>query len=74
MTLDEAQHTVAAGLIAPETITPLSAVITGASPGRSDDTQITLFDGTGVGLQDIAVAARVVALAQMRGQATEVEL
>lgn len=36
--------------------------------------QITLFDGTGVGLQDIAVAAKVVALARTQGLATEVEL
>jgi ornithine cyclodeaminase len=72
--LGEAQHAVAAGLITAAEITPLGAVITGAVRGRTDDAQITLFDGTGVGLQDIAVAAKVVELARARGLATEVEL
>ena len=34
--------------------------------------EITLFDGTGVGLQDLAVAAAVVELAQKAGKAIEV--
>ena len=74
VTLGEAQHAVGAGLIAATDITPLGAVITGAAEGRTGDDQITLFDGTGVGLQDIAVAARVVELAKAKGLATEVEL
>ena len=74
VTLGEAQHAVGAGLIAATDITPLGAVITGAAEGRTRDDQITLFDGTGVGLQDIAVAARVVELAKAKGLATEVEL
>ncbi len=74
VTLGEAQHAVGAGLIAAADITPIGAVITGAAEGRTSDDQITLFDGTGVGLQDIAVAARVVELAKAKGLATEVEL
>jgi alanine dehydrogenase len=31
-------------------------VINGTHPGRTSDEEITLFDGTGVGLQDLAVA------------------
>ena len=73
-TLGEAQHAIASGLITAEQITPIGAVITGAVDGRTDDAQITLFDGTGVGLQDIAVAAKVVELARAQGLAQEVEL
>tara|TARA_R110002073_G_scaffold22414_5_gene77405 strand:+ start:1421 stop:2380 length:960 start_codon:yes stop_codon:yes gene_type:complete len=74
VTLGEAQHAVGAGLIRDADITPLGAVITGAATGRDGDDQITLFDGTGVGLQDIAVAARVLELARAQGLAVEVEL
>ncbi|WP_417586593.1 iminosuccinate reductase BhcD [Pararhodobacter oceanensis] len=74
VTLGEAQHAVAAGLISAGDITPLGAVITGAAQGRTSDAQITLFDGTGVGLQDIAVAAKTVELARARGLALEVAL
>lgn len=54
-------------------ITQLGAVINGTDPGRTSDAQITLFDGTGVGLQDLAVAAAVVDLAVERGIAIEVD-
>ncbi|PVH27924.1 iminosuccinate reductase BhcD [Pararhodobacter oceanensis] len=74
LTLGEAQHAAAAGLISAGDITPLGAVITGAAQGRTSDAQITLFDGTGVGLQDIAVAAKTVELARARGLALEVAL
>ena len=70
--IGEAQHAVAQGLIAASAITPIGQVITGAHPGRRSAEEITLFDGTGVGLQDLAVAARVVELAKQAGQATEV--
>ncbi|MXY41664.1 MAG: ornithine cyclodeaminase family protein [Rhodospirillaceae bacterium] len=54
--IGEAQHAFAAGTIAESAITPLGAVIDGTHPGRTSDAEITLFDGTGVGLQDLAVA------------------
>lgn len=41
--------------------------------GRTSDDQITLFEGTGVGLQDIVVAASVVNLAEGKGIATKVD-
>ena len=59
VTLGEAQHAVAQGLIAQADIVEIGAVINGTHPGRTSDRQITLFDGTGVGLQDLAVAAAV---------------
>jgi alanine dehydrogenase len=74
VTLGEAQHAVAEALISAEDITQLGAVINGTHPGRSSDQEITLFDGTGVGLQDLAVAAAVVRLAREQGVASEVVL
>jgi alanine dehydrogenase len=74
VSIGEAQHAVEAGLIDAGAITPLGAVVAGLHPGRTDPDQITLFDGTGVGLQDLAVAARAVELAIARGVAVEVAL
>ena len=74
VTIGEAQHAVAAGLLAPEAITEIGAVVAGLAPGRRSAEEITLFDGTGVALQDLAVAARAVARARDRGLAIEVAL
>ncbi len=74
VSIGEAQHAVAAGLVAEEDIVALGAVIGGGHPGRRTADEITLFDGTGVGLQDLAVAEAVVAAALSRGLATVVPL
>lgn len=72
MSIGETQHAVAAGLLAEGAIVEIGAVINGTHPGRTSAEEITLFDGTGVGLQDLAVAARAVDLAIDRGLAQEV--
>lgn len=74
VTIGEAQHAVAEGLIAASAITPIGAVINGTHKGRTSPDEITLFDGTGVGLQDLAVAAKVVELARAAGKAIEIEV
>lgn len=73
VTLGESQHAVAAGLVDAGSIVEIGQVVTGAHPGRTSAEEITLFDGTGVGLQDLAVASAVVDLAVRKGIATEVE-
>lgn len=73
VTIGEAQHPVAKGLMAAERIVEIGAVIIGEHPGRSTAQEITLFDGTGVGLQDLAVASAAVDLAVRRGVAVEVD-
>ena len=74
VTLGEAQHAVAARLLDATSITPLGDVLTGSHPGRTSAEEVTLFDGTGVGLQDLAVAAMAVRRAMERGQGITVEL
>ncbi len=74
ITIGEAQHAVAQGLIGEKDITEIGAVINGTAPGRTSDDQITLFDGTGVGLQDLAVASAAVELAVEKGVAIEVDM
>ncbi|MEX0343853.1 MAG: iminosuccinate reductase BhcD [Rhizobiaceae bacterium] len=74
VTLGETQHAVAAGLIAEGDITPIGDVINGNHPGRTGEDEITLFDGTGVGLQDLAVASVAARIAAERGLAQEISL
>ena len=71
--IGECQHAVAQGLIGEDAITEIGAVINGTHPGRSSDDEVTLFDGTGVGLQDLAVASAAVDLALEKGVAIEVD-
>ena len=73
VSIGEAQHAVAEGLIVEKDIVEMGSVIKGDHPGRTSAEQITLFDGTGVGLQDLAVAASVVDLAVRKGVAIEVD-
>ena len=73
ITIGEAQHAIAAGLVREGDITPIGDVINGTHPGRSSDEEITLFDGTGVGLQDLAAASAVVRVAVEQGKALEID-
>lgn len=52
----ELAHAVEAGLVAEQDVTSLGAVLTGAAQGRSDDAEITVFDSTGLAIQDLAIA------------------
>lgn len=74
ISIGEAQHAVGEGLIPESAVTHLGAVINGTHAGRSSAEEITLFDGTGVGLQDLAVASAIVDAAVARGEATLVPL
>jgi alanine dehydrogenase len=72
VTIGEAQHAVRVGLLQESAIRPLGEVLIGAHPGRQSQGEITLYDGTGVGLQDLAVASVAVARARERGLGIEV--
>ena len=73
VTIGECQHAIAGGLIKETAVKEIGNVINGDIAGRSSDEEITLFDGTGVALQDLAVASAVVDLAVERGVAIEVD-
>ncbi len=66
-------HAIAVGLIQQSNIAELGAVINGDHKGRTPPDEMTLFDGTGVGLQDLAVASMVVDLAVEKGVAMDVD-
>ena len=56
-------------------MTEIGAVLRGAAPGRRGAEEITLFDSTGLAIQDLGIVAAVYeAWRQGRIEATEVEL
>ena len=73
ISIGECQHAIADGSLVQGDITELGAVINGTHSGRTSEDEVTLFDGTGVGLQDLAVASAVVDLAVKSGVAIEVD-
>ena len=52
---------VAAGAISREDVTELGAVLVGAAMGRTQDDEITIFDSTGLAIQDLAIAKAALA-------------
>jgi alanine dehydrogenase len=55
----ELTRAVELGLVGREQVTELGAVLTGAAPGRPDDRAVTLFDSTGLAIQDLALCRAV---------------
>src|SRR5262249_1278794 len=49
-------HAVEAGLIARDGVTQLGAVLAGDAPGRAGAVDVTVFDSTGLAIQDLAIA------------------
>jgi len=74
ISIGEVQHAFNEGKVKESDVTPIGQVINGDHGGRSSENEITLFDGTGVGLQDLAVASVAVDLALQKNQAQKVSL
>jgi ornithine cyclodeaminase/alanine dehydrogenase-like protein (mu-crystallin family) len=49
-------HAVEAGALSRDDVTELGAVLAGDAAGRADDSEATVFDSTGLAIQDLAVA------------------
>jgi ornithine cyclodeaminase/alanine dehydrogenase-like protein (mu-crystallin family) len=49
-------HAVAAGAISRDDVTQLGEVLAGTAPGRQSPADITIFDSTGLAIQDLAIA------------------
>ncbi len=74
ISIGECQHAIASGLIGEDAVSTIGDVIIGAHKGRTTQDEITLFDGTGVGLQDLAAASAAVASAIAKGVAITVSI
>ncbi len=67
VSIGEAQHAFAAGRLARDAICQIGQVVIGQGPGRRSSDEVTVFDGTGVALQDLAVAKLALEAAAERG-------
>ena len=73
--LGETQNAVKAGLItADDVYAEIGEIALGNKPGRTDPDEITIFDSTGMGLQDICTVAQIYNKAKETGVGTKVEL
>jgi ornithine cyclodeaminase/alanine dehydrogenase-like protein (mu-crystallin family) len=52
----ELAHAVEAGIVTRDDVTTIGDVLTDAAPGRAGDDEITMFDSTGLAIQDLAIA------------------
>ena len=52
----ELVHAVEAGAITHDDVSELGAVLVGQAPGRQSPDDITVFDSTGLAIQDLAIA------------------
>jgi ornithine cyclodeaminase/alanine dehydrogenase-like protein (mu-crystallin family) len=57
----ELMGAIEAGLLTQGEVTELGEVLTGMSPGRGSDEEVTLFDSTGLAIQDLAICHAVLA-------------
>lgn len=72
--LGEIHHAVEAGVIGADDVTgELGEVIIGRVPGRTDESQITVCDLTGVGVQDAAIASLTLEKAKAMGLGSTLE-
>ena len=63
---------IAAGALLPDLV-ELGQVIAGTARGRTDPQQVSVFNSVGIGLQDLAAAAHLLAAATARGLGLRVE-
>lgn len=66
----ELAHAVESGLIGRGDVTALGDMLAGTAPGRAAHDEITMFDSTGLAIQDLAIARAAVDAADELGLAT----
>ena len=70
----EIQTAIRLGLLQKESITEIGTVINGNKKGRLSNQDITVFDSTGIALQDLAVADYILKIAEEKNIGTIVNL
>lgn len=75
LAMGDLRHAVAAGAMAPEEVhAGLSELVVGARRGRTDPEQVTIFDSTGLGVQDVTAAAMIYDRALAAGVGRSIDL
>lgn len=62
----EVQHAVREGIVPEEDLTEIGQVLLGMKPGRENEQEVTIFDSTGLSIQDITTAKKVVSVLKKR--------
>jgi len=70
----ELAHAVEAGVLGEGDVTLLGAVLAGTAAGRGGDDEITVFDSTGLAIQDLAIALAALAGADELNDLPRLEL
>ena len=72
--IGEFQHAYNEGIVSSaDDICALGLVTLGKSPGRTSDTEITVFDSSGIAVQDLAVAGAIFDAAQQLSQVQHID-
>ena len=74
ITVGECEKAIKQGLFSPDRIIEIGDVILGRKPGREQKDEITIFDSSGIGLQDLMVASQVTDLARSKKLGIEMKL
>ena len=73
--IGDLHHALAAGAVTTDHVhATLGEILAGTKPGRRDPAAVTLFDSTGMGLQDVAAAAAIYRRALASGAGTRLSL
>jgi alanine dehydrogenase len=73
--MGDLNHAIRAGAMSEAHVhAEIGEIIDGRKSGRSNNEEITIFDGVGVGIQDVAASVRAYELARERGAGTRVSL
>ena len=74
-TIGDLHHAIAAGVLTRQSVhAELGQIVAGRKPGRRSDSEIMVFDSTGMALQDVAAAATAYRLAVESGTGLSVGL
>lgn len=73
-TVGETQNPINDHLITKEQVTEIGDALIGKAAGRNNDQEITIFDSTGIALQDLEAASLALKNAQQFNLGTEVEI
>ena len=74
ISVGECEKAVKAGMLDPKNITEIGDVILGRKPGRRSNDEITMFDSTGIGLQDLMTASMIIDKAKELGIGTVLKI
>jgi ornithine cyclodeaminase/alanine dehydrogenase-like protein (mu-crystallin family) len=73
--IGDLRHALTAGVVTRDHVqATLAEIVAAQKPGRRDEREITLFDSTGIGLQDVAAAAGIYRRALAQGAGTRLAI